>query len=137
MGYGGGGSAPCWNNSQGSGNLTEEQRTQLDKLSQKFYDDTAQLKNEIWAKSAELNTLLNSSNPDADKAKALQKEISELRSKFAQARITFELETRKINPDQQFGRGYGKGYGRHKGRGGPGMGYGQQMGGYGPGACWN
>ena len=80
MGYGGGVSAACWNNSQGKDNLTEEQRTQLDKLSRKFYDETAQLKNEIWAKSAALNTFLNSSNPDADKATALQKEISDLRA---------------------------------------------------------
>ncbi len=123
MGYGGGG--PGWCRPYGGGYdiLTEEQRSQLDRLHQKFYDATAQLRNEIWAKSLELNTLLNSPNPDAEKAKALQKEISDLRAKLAQERIDFELEVRKLAPKGYYGRGYSRGCGWH-------------MGGYGPGACW-
>lgn len=139
----------CWQNGRGYDNLTEEQRTQLDKLHQKFYDETAQLRTEIWAKRAELGILLNTSNPDVEKAKALQKEISDLRGKMAQERIAFQLEARKINPDLRFGGGFGRGYGRHMGGYGPGMGYGHHMGGYGagrgpgeypgahgPGYCW-
>ncbi len=131
-----GGPGYCWQYGRGYGNLTGEQRSQLDKLSQKFYDETAQLRNEIWSKSAELNTLLNSSNPDAEKAKALQKEISDLKAKLAQKRIDFRLEARKIGPELRFGRGYGRGYSSHMRGYGPGMGYGGHMGGYGPGACW-
>ena len=121
--------------------LTEEQRGQLDKLSQKFYDETAEVRSEIWAKSAALNTLLNTSDPDTEKVKALQKEISDLRAKIAQERINLELEERKITPEPEarIGRGHGMvGYGRHMMSGhGPGMGYGRQMGGYGPGSCRN
>ncbi|MBW1886825.1 MAG: Spy/CpxP family protein refolding chaperone [Deltaproteobacteria bacterium] len=135
---------------RGYDNLTEEQRTQLDKLHQKFYDETAQLRTEIWAKRGELRILMNTSNPDVEKAKALQKEISDLMGKMAQEKIAFQLEARKINPGLPFGGGFGKGYGRHMKRYGPGMGYGHHRGGYGPGMgpgqypgghgpgyCWN
>jgi len=123
MGHWGGG--PGWCRPYGGGHdiLTEEQRSQLDRLHQKFYDATAQLRDEIWAKSAELDTLLNSPDPDTEKAKALQKEISDLRAKMAQERIDFELEVRKLAPKSYYGRGYGRGYRWHMGR-------------HGPGACW-
>ncbi len=144
---------------KGYGNLTEDQHEKLDKLNRKFYEENDQIRNKIWTKSEELNTLLNSSNPDAEKAKALQKEISELRSKLDQARINFKLEAGKINPDTRFGEKYGRGYGRygrhmggghmmdfggdmggygqHMGGYGQHMGYGRHMGGYGPGGDWN
>ena len=130
------------------GNMIEKQHEQLDKLNRKFSEETAQIRNKIWSKSEELNTLLNSSNPDAGKAKVLQKEISELRSKLDQARINFKLEAGKINPDARFGEKYGRGYGRygrHMGGGhmmdfgGHMGGYGRHMGGYGQhmGGYWN
>lgn len=136
MGYGGGGPGYCWDNGRGYGNIPEEQRTQLGNLDKKFYDETAQLRNEIWSKSEELNSLFSSANPDADKVKALQGEISDLKAKMAQERINYELEARKINPDARFGQGYGRGYGRHMRGYGPGMGYGRHRGDYGPGYCW-
>jgi zinc resistance-associated protein len=159
MGWGGGpGQGSCGDYGPGAGNLTEEQRTQLDTLNKKFHDETAQLRNEMWTKSRELSAILNSPNPDADKARALQKEITGLRSQLAEKRLDFELEERKVAPDARFGSGYGRGsgkgygrgyghhmgghgpgmgYGHHMGGYGPGMGYGQHMGGYGPGgACW-
>jgi zinc resistance-associated protein len=110
---------------RGYGNLTEEQRTQLEQLDRKFYDETADLRNEIWTNSAQLNTLLNNSNPDSEKVRALQKELSNLQAKLDEKRLNYELEARKITPEPRFGRGYGRGnYGRH-------------MGGYGPGSCRN
>jgi Spy/CpxP family protein refolding chaperone len=114
---------------RGYDKLTEEQRSKSDELYRKFYDETAKLRDEIWAKSAELDTLLNSANPDAAKAKALQKEISDLRARIAQERINFELEGQKIAPELRSGRGY---QGRHMRGHGHGMGYGRHMGGYGP-----
>jgi zinc resistance-associated protein len=122
-----------------------EQRTQLDNLHKKFYDETAQLRNEMWTKSRDLSALLNSPNPDADKARALQKEITGLKAQLAEKRLDFELEERKIAPDARYGsgygrgsgRGYGKGYGHHMGGYGHHMGgYGHHKGGYGPGGCW-
>jgi len=137
------GDGPCGRGARGGGpgyncpydgdgwgqNLTDEQRSQLDGLYKKFYDDTAQLRNELWSKTGELRTLMSSPNPDAAKAKALQKEVSDLKAKLAEQRLNLQIEEQKINPDARFrGRGYGrKGYG-------PGMmGYGYGRGGYCPG----
>jgi Spy/CpxP family protein refolding chaperone len=119
------------------GNITEEQRGRLAELDRKFYDETANLRNEVWTKSGELNVLLNSPNPDLEKAKALQKEISDLRTMLDEKRLSYELEVRKIDPDLRFGRGYGRGYyGHHMEGYGPGMGSGWHRGGYGFGTCW-
>lgn len=138
MGPWGSGPEYCYGPERGYENLTQEQRSQLEQLDRKFYDETANLRNDIWAKSAELNTLLNSSNPDPEKVKALQREISDLRATLDEKRLSYELEARKINPEPRSGRGYGRGYhGRHMGGYGPGMGYGWHMGGYGPGSPWN
>jgi zinc resistance-associated protein len=118
-------------------NLTDEQRSQLTELGRKFFDNTAQLRNQIWTKKGEFQTLMSSPNPEPEKARALQKELSDLQAKMAQERVDYSIEQRKINPDARFGAGYGRGYGRGKGPG-SGMGYGRQMGGgYGPGRCWN
>lgn len=137
-----GGPGYCWRDSQQYGSLTESQRAELDKLEQNFFNDTAKLREEIWTKSAELNTMLNSANPDANKVRALQKDISNLRAKMGEKRVNFELEARKIAPNVRSGRGYGGGYG-YRGHHGPHYGhhgqygYRGQSGGYGPGACWN
>jgi zinc resistance-associated protein len=139
MGGSGRGAGPgyCGEYGPGYGNLGEEQRTQLDTLNKKFHDETAQVRNDLWNKRGELNALLNSPNPDTEKAKALQKEISDLRANLAEKRLDFELEERKVAPEGSYGRGYGKGYGmgygHHMGGYGPGKGYGHHMGGYGPG----
>ncbi len=146
MGWGDGpGQGYCGDYGPGAGNLTEEQQAQLDNLNKKFYDETAQLRNEMWTKSRELSALLNSPSPDAEKARALQKEITALRAQLSEKRLNFELEERKIAPDARYGHGYGRGYGRgygggyghHMGGYGHHMGgYGHHMGGYGPGGCW-
>jgi Spy/CpxP family protein refolding chaperone len=126
-GWGGwaGGPGYCW---QGNGpynsNLTENQRAELEKLQQNFYNNTAGLQQEFWTKSAELNTLLNTSNPDAVKVRALQKEITDLRAKLDQQGIDFELQARKIVPNAGYGPGYDGGYGSHHMMGGPYGGYG-------------
>ena len=123
---------------RGYDRMTEDQRNQLDQLNRRSYDETAKLRNQLWDKSGELDELLNSSNPDVDKARALQKEISELRAKLDQVRTNFELEANKIKPDFRHGRGYGRGYGRHMGGYGHRMGgYGHHMGGYGPDTSWD
>ena len=150
--YGGPGSGSCWYE---GGDLTDNQKAELEKLHQQYVDDTAKMREEIWNKSAELDTLLNSSNPDPKKAKGLQREISDLKAKMSDKRVDFELKARKIAPNARSGRGYGKGYGRGYGHGHGGGyhhgyhgGYGHRgqygdsgsyggygRGGYGP--CWN
>ena len=81
----------------GYGNLTSEQKGQLDRLDGKFYDETRDLQNLIWAKSRELDSVLAGPNPDFESAKGLQKEISELRGKLDEATLNYELEARKTS----------------------------------------
>ena len=141
------GYGPCWYE---GGDLTDNQRAELDKLHRQYVDDTAKIREEIWNKSAELDTVLNSSNPDPKKAKGLQREINDLKAKMSDKRVDFELKARKIAPNARSGRGYGRGYGRGHGRGyGHGYGGGHHHGyhggyghhgphyGYGYGPCGN
>jgi Spy/CpxP family protein refolding chaperone len=116
----------------GYANLTEEQEKSLSALNRKFFDETASMRSEIWQKSDELEDMVGSATPDAEKATALQKEISDLKAKMAEKRLSYDLEARKIAPEAQerrYGKGYGRGYGRSMMGGGP------RMGGQGP--CWN
>lgn len=130
----GGNPGDCPRYGWGSGNLTDEQRSQMDALHQKFYDQTAQLRSDMWAKRAELNVLMNTSNPDLEKARALQKEISNLQAQMAQERLGLVAEMRKIDPDARFGQGWGRGKGYRSCGGGPGRGWSR---GPGQGPCWN
>jgi len=135
------GAGPCWLE---SGDVSESQRAELEKLEKKFFDETASLREQIWKKSRELNTLLDSPDSDAKKVRSLQSEISNLKAKMAEKRVDFELEARKIAPDARFERGYGRGRGRGYGMGyhhGPHGNYGPygrggMHYGYGYGPCW-
>jgi len=89
----------------------------------------------MWAKQGELRILMATSDPDFERARALQKEISDLRAKMAQERINLYEEAGKINPDLRSGRGWGRGFGPGNEGYGPGMG--RHRGGYGMGPRWN
>ncbi len=120
----GGGPGVCGYYDRGYERMTDEQRSRLDTLYQKFFDRTAAIRNQIWTKSGELDTLLGTSTPDPDKVRTLQKEISDLKGQMAQEQIAMELEARKIAPKANYFPGHRRG---HR----------WQMGGYGPGGCWN
>ena len=126
-----GGHGNCWQGNPAAGNLTEEQRTQLNKLDEQFYNETAELRRQIWSKSDELHLALDASDLDPSKVKALQAELSGLKAKMAEQRIDYELKACSIAPKTEFARGPGRGYGRHMGGIGSFKG-----GGYGPGSCW-
>jgi Spy/CpxP family protein refolding chaperone len=112
--------------------LNSTQQKNLANLDQKFYNENRTLRSELWSKSAEINALLYSTNPDTDKVAKLQKEISDLRAKLYEKAINHEIEARKIAPDTRFSSGYS--YGPMMGGYGMGdNGYGPMMGGYGMG----
>ena len=111
---------------RGGSELSKDQLNKLDKLHQEYYDETADLRNKLRIKSTELSNLLNSSDPDVEKAKEIQKEINDLRAQRDEKSLSYELEARKTVPEGRFNRGYDRG-----------MGYSPYMRGYGPGACWN
>ena len=114
---------------RGNDNLTSEQREKLEKARKTFIDGTTDLRNNLRTKVTELANLLSSAEPDANKAKALQKEISDLQANLAQKRLELRLEVLKINPDARYGHGQGR---RTMMGFGPGMGFGRGMG-FGPG----
>jgi hypothetical protein len=131
-----------------AGNLSDEDQKTLDKERQAFFDDTQDLRQDMYQKRLELQSELAKKNPDAQKAAALQKDIAKFTEEFGPKRIDFILKMKKINPD--IGRmggwramdddddadcPYGGGHhGRHMGRWlGYGMGSGMRGPGYGMG----
>lgn len=124
-----------WSRGHGYGmvdhrNLTSDQKNMMDTLDRTFYEETRDLRDQIRAKSMDLDNILNSATPDIDKAKTLQKEISELRAKLDEKTLTYELEARKIAPDQ--GMDHAGRYGHHMMMGA----YSHDMD-HGTGYCWN
>jgi Spy/CpxP family protein refolding chaperone len=92
--------------------LTAEQREQIKKLHEKFREDNADTRKQLMTKHFDLKTALNADKPDVDKAKAIQKEISDLNAKLAQKRIDLYQEIRKINPNARFRAGMERGHRR-------------------------
>ena len=97
--------------------LTPEQRTQIEKLHQKFREDNAETLKQLTSKRFDMGTLLNADKPDLDKAKAIQKEISALKATLDQKRLELQFNVLKINPDAKLGRGMGMGRGMGRGMG--------------------
>ena len=128
-GFWGGGPGSCGQYDRGYGYQGPEERSGQDQRGEASYNDTAEIQNQIRAKSAELDTLLNSPDPDLEKARSIQKEINELQTKLDEKRLNYELEERKRNPEARSGGGYGWGYGPQM------RGFGSR-GGYGPGMGW-
>lgn len=75
-------------------------------------EETANLMNGIYQKRIELRNLLNTSEVDIVKAKALQAEINILQNELSEKRLTAELEFRKNNPNWRPGAQYSQGSGR-------------------------
>ena len=126
----------CWQNDRNFRDFSPAQRGLSEQQDQEFYEETADLRNEIWVKEGELKSLLSNSNPDRERVRTLQKEISDLYAEMDQKRLNYQLETRKNLSEYRYGRGYGGGYGRHMRGYGPGFGYGQ-IPDYGGGMGWN
>ncbi|MDL2268428.1 periplasmic heavy metal sensor [Desulfosarcina sp. OttesenSCG-928-A07] len=103
-------------------NLTDAQRDQLEAEHRAFFTAMQPYHQDLRAKRLELAAELAKKNPDAKRAAALQKEISDLDATLGQKQLEHALIIHKLSPD--VGRnccGYGFG----------GGGYGYD-GGYGP-----
>ena len=98
--------------------LSDADRTKLNELDRNYYQQTEGIRSQLDQKNDELYVLLDTTNPDPAKVKALQSEISDLRGTLDQEQIEYELESRKIvsdyrtsgRPSREYGRGYGRGY---------------------------
>ena len=140
-GWGRGGGGNCWGPGSGwgqrgvapsgdQGNLSDEQITRLDRERQAFFEETRDLRENLYQKELELRSELAKEDPDAQKAAGLQAEMSDLTAQLDQKRIDHRIKMQKDNPEFFAGRGYGKG-GRGMGRGF----YGQGQGFRGQGGC--
>ena len=132
MGYGG---QQGWGSGSGYGygcalaaNLNADDLKKLDDARTAFFEGTKDLRQNIYQKRLELASELAKQKIDPQKAAALQKEISDLRSRLSQKHLEFVLQMKKINPS--LGMGFtGSGSGHHGMMGGGMMGPGMMHGG--------
>lgn len=129
----------------GFGDLSEEDIKKLEEERKAFFEETKELRREVYQKRLELASEMAKQNPDPAKAAAIQKAISDAEAQLAQKRLDHLFQVRKINPDLGMGFGGGghmgfdmmhfgmmgrSGYGY---RGNPDCPYGGPGGGYGKG----
>jgi hypothetical protein len=79
-------------------NLSEEQIKAIKEQQKTFFDATKDLRQGLYEKEAELMSILDKKAPDAEKAKAVQKDISDLKSQLHQKKIDHYVKMKKINP---------------------------------------
>jgi zinc resistance-associated protein len=106
-------------------NLTPEQAAQVFDLRQKFMNDTAALRREMFIKRAELLALWKAETPDEKAIVAKAKELHGVKGQLMEKAVAMRLALKKIAPQAMmgFGGGFGPGMGPGMGRGmGPGMG---------------
>jgi Spy/CpxP family protein refolding chaperone len=127
------------------GDLSEEDIKKLEDERKAFFEDTKDLRREVYQKRLELASEMAKQNPDPARASAIQKEISDTKARLAQKRLDHLFRVRKINPDLGMGfgggghMGYGMMHSGMMGKGGPGYWgnsdcpYGGPGGGYGRG----
>ena len=97
-------------------NLTAEQREQMESERQAFFDATKTVRQDLYAKRLELKAEMAKSQPDVEKASALQRDVSDLQAGLDQKRLNHIMAMRKIDPDAargcfMGGRGMGQGIG--------------------------
>jgi hypothetical protein len=110
MGYGPGyGRMRGYYGPNGSENLSQEDAAKLEQSQEKFFDETRDLRAAIRDKQFALNDELQKADPDRAKVADLQKQLTELESKFDQKALDHQLELRKQFPQATYGRGYGRG----------------------------
>ena len=119
--------------------LSADEIKKLDEERTAFFEAAKDVRRKIYQKRLELASEIAKENPDAARAAALQKEMSDFMAQMDQKHLEHILRVRKINPDLAMGFGGGGpmgprmmhhgGYGMGPGCGkGPGMGH---HGGYG------
>ena len=133
---------PDWKSGAGMGychapDLTQDQMGKMNKLRAEFYNDTAAVRGQLAAKHAELQALMANPDATAEQLTGKQKEILQLRTQFAEKRITHDAKMRGVLTKEQltqmagYGFGCGRGGGYHRGMGmgpGPGPHHGMGMG---------
>lgn len=97
------GNPPCF------ASLSADQQKQFTELRQKFFNDTATLRQQIAEKRAALNLELTKATPDVNNAQSIQKELSSLEAQMEQKQVAHMIEMKKICPT--IGTGMGRMHG--------------------------
>ena len=101
--------------------LSADEIKKLDEERTAFFEAAKDVRRKIYQKRLELASEIAKENPDAARAAALQKEVSDFMAQMDQKHLEHILRVRKINPDLAMGFGGG-------GPMGPGMMHGGMMG---------
>ncbi|NJB68419.1 zinc resistance-associated protein [Desulfobaculum xiamenense] len=118
---------------QGYHALTQEQQEKADALSQKFFADTQPLRQQMYAKNAELEALLANGEKDQKRIDTVIAELNALHSDFFKKRVEFR---QKIADETGIRYPMGRGMGMMGGAGCPGGGRGGDCPGFGGGNCY-
>jgi hypothetical protein len=111
----------------GDPSLSPEKQTAVRNIYNEYYQSTAVLRQQYYAKHSELNAQLYGGNTDDRRVQVLIKEISDVNSRIFENQVN--LRRRLIREGVSFGSYEYGGYGRHNGMGaGGGMGYGMHGG---------
>ena len=89
-----------------------EQLEKIDRAREEYFKASDETRQEVYRKRLEFSSELARENPDADKLRKLQKELSGLEAELDQKRLEHKLKISKIAPDSRRGYGHGSG-GRH------------------------
>ena len=82
--------------------LSAEQATKIQALREARLKEVSPVRNQLFGKRAELRLLWVQINPDQDKIRAKQKEISNLRDQIQEKTTKYRLELRKaLTPEQR------------------------------------
>ena len=123
-----------WQNRRAYQNPAGEQRDQREELEQKYQRETGELRKAIETKSAELDELLNTPNPDMERVRTLHNEIKGLRTEMEDRQFEHDREMRHFGPTAPYGGEYSRrSYDAPQGQYSRGMDRGGRMGGYGGG----
>lgn len=95
------------------GDLSDEERNDLDNERKAFFQSTEDLRGDIYSKQLELQSELAKDQPDNQKALELQNKISELKAKLDQKHLGHMMKMSKITPHvgREFMGRYHMGYG--------------------------
>ena len=116
--------------------LTQDQRTQLQELRKKFFDETASLRESMHTKREELRSLWSDPKADPQAIMAKEKELGTLQDQMRDMAVQQRIEARKVLTPEQLSQLSEGGWGRGQGfRGGEGrmVGRGRGLGG---GPCY-
>ncbi len=89
-------------------NLDEETVNKLDAERKAFFEETQDLRRDLYEKELALRSELVKKETNIETASAIQKEISGLKAELDQKRLDHRIKMKEIAPEAGMGMGFGK-----------------------------